>query len=207
MTEDTRSEEFEHPESENEHPEEKPDELPLVREQLEEALREKDQFRAMAQRSQADLANYRRRVPEEQEELKRNSSRRVILKFLSIVDDLERAISLVPDDAVAPGWLEGLQLVQRNLDNVLESEGVARIEAEGRPFEPREHEAVMYEETADCKEGMVVRVIREGYTLDDRVLRAAQVAVSRASESEDESESGDRRDDDAQDTGNRPGDH
>ena len=207
MTEDTRSEEFENLESEDEHPQEEPDEPALVREQLEEALREKDQFRAMAQRSQADLANYRRRASEEQEELKRTSNGRVILKVLSIVDDLERAISLVPDDAVAPGWLEGLQLIQRNLENALESEGVSRIEAEGRPFEPREHEAVMYEETSAGKEGMVVRVIREGYTLNERVLRAAQVAVSRASESEDESESSGRRRADAEDTGNRPGDH
>ena len=59
----------------------------------------------------------------------------------------------------------------------------------------------MYEETPDRKEGMVVRVIREGYTINDRVLRAAQVAVSRASESEDESESSDRRGADAEDTG------
>ena len=158
------------------------DEVPAMREQLEEALREKAQFRAMAQRAQADLENYKRRATEEREELRRTTSSQLLLKILSIMDDLNRALCLVPDDAVAPGWLEGLQLVRRNLDNILESERVTRIEAEGQPFEPWEHEAVFYEEAADGKEGMVVRVIRDGYKLRDRVLRAAQVTVSKAPE-------------------------
>ena len=110
--------------------------------ELEEALREKDQFRALAQRAQADLINYRRRVEDEREELRRSANTGLILRILTVVDDLERALDLVPDDAVAPGWLEGLHLVQRNLHNLLDAEGVTKIEAEGKPFEPWEHEAV-----------------------------------------------------------------
>ncbi len=75
--------------------------------ELEEALREKDQFRAMAQRAQADLINYRRRVEDEREELRRSANTGLILRILTVVDDLERALALVPDDAVSPGWLEG----------------------------------------------------------------------------------------------------
>ena len=164
------------------------DDVSPLREQLEEALREKDQFRTMAQRAQADLVNYRDRAAKEREELRRSAKAELLLNALSIVDDLERALALVPDDAVAPGWLEGLQLVQRNMENILDAEGVSKIEAEGRPFEPWEHEAVLYEETPDTEEGMVVRVIRDGYKLHDKVLRAAQVAVSRAPEQEELSE-------------------
>ena len=163
------------------------DELSLTREELEEALREKEQFRTMAQRAQADLINYKRRAAEEREELARAVNSQLILRVLSIADDLGRALALVPEDAVAPGWLEGIQLVERNLDNVLESEGVTKIDAEGRPFEPREHEAISYEETPGSAEGTVVRVIRDGYKLHDKVLRAAQVAVSKAPETEVES--------------------
>ena len=185
MTEEKQPEDLGLPEEGSE-----ADETLLMQAQLQEALREKEQFRAMAQRAQADLINYKRRAAEEREEMRRDSNTQLILKMLNIVDDLDRAMALVPDDAVAPGWLEGLQLVQRNLEHVLGSEGVTKIEAEGRPFGPWEHEAVFHEETPDGQEGMVVRVIRDGYKIHDRVVRAAQVAVSRAPEpEEDQSES------------------
>ena len=164
------------------------DEMTLVREELEEALREKDQFRKMAQRAQADLINFKKRAAQEQEEVRRSATSHLILGVLSIVDDLDRAIALVPDDAVAEGWLDGLKLIQRNVGHILDSVGVGRMEAQGKPFEPREHEAVAYEETTDGNEDMVVRVIREGYMLRDRVLRAAQVVVSRAPEPTDDSD-------------------
>ena len=166
-----------------------PDDPVQIEEQLAEALREKAQFRAIAQRSQADLANYKRRAAEEVVEARRSASTGLLLKVLSVVDDMERALAHVPESAVAPGWLDGLRLVQRNLSNLLDSEGVTAIEAQGRPFEPWEHDAVLYEETPDCAEGTVVRVIREGYRLRDRVLRPAQVAVAKAPEREPETDS------------------
>jgi molecular chaperone GrpE len=161
---------------------EEKDEMTLTEERLEEALREKDQFRSIAQRAQADLINYRRRVADEQRELRRNANTDIILKFLGVADDLNRAMDMVPEDAVAPGWMEGLLLVQRNMGNVLDSEGVTKINALGEPFEPWGHEAVFYQETPDGEEGIVTDVIRNGYKLHDRVIRAAQVVVSKAPE-------------------------
>ena len=155
------------------------DETTLLREQLEEALREKDQFRSMAQRAQADLANYKRRTAEERTELRRTANSQLLLKSITFGDDLDRALALVPPDAVASGWLEGLQLVLRNLAHLLASEGVTKIDAEGQPFEPWEHEAVSYEESPGNEEGIVLRVVRDGYRLHDKVLRPAQVAVSK----------------------------
>ena len=161
---------------------EEKDEMTLTEERLEEALREKDQFRSIAQRAQADLINYRKRVADEQRELRRNANTDIILKFLGVADDLNRAMDMVPEDAVAPGWMEGLLLVQRNMGNVLDSEGVTKINALGEPFEPWGHEAVFYQETPDGEEGIVTDVIRNGYKLHDRVIRAAQVVVSKAPE-------------------------
>lgn len=145
---------------------------------MEDMERERDQFRALAQRAQADLVNYRRRVAEERQELQRNANSSLILKFLSVVDDFERAIALLPEDAA--GWQEGLMLVKRNLDNLLESEGVSKIEAAGKPFDPWEHEAVHYLETPDADDGTIIEVFRDGYRLHDRVLRASQVIVAKA---------------------------
>ena len=152
----------------------------LLQEQLDEALREKDQFRSIAHRAQADLVNYKKRETEEIQESRRSATTGILLRTLPVVDDLERALALMPEEAVAPGLSEGLTLVLRNLNTVLESESVKRIEALGRDFDPREFEAVMHEETSEVDEGKVVRVVREGYTHRDRVLRAAQVVVAKA---------------------------
>jgi molecular chaperone GrpE (heat shock protein) len=177
MTDDKQPEELGVPEEQQ--PASDGDDTTLLCEQLEEALREKDQFRAMAQRAQADLANYKHRSAEERAELRRTANSQLLLKAIAFGDDLDRALSLIPPDAVAAGWLEGLQLVRRNLIHMLESEGVTKIDAEGQPFEPWEHEAVSYEESPGDEEGIVLRVVRDGYKLHDKVLRPAQVAVSK----------------------------
>lgn len=147
--------------------------------EMEEILREKDQFRTLAQRAQADLVNYRRRASEEKEEVRREANSRLLLNVLSIVDSIEKAVELIPKDEVSQGWHEGLELVLRNTYKVLESEGVTKIEAEGRPFEPIEFEAVLHEETSDVEEGQILSVLREGYKHRNRILRAAQVTVAK----------------------------
>ena len=159
-------------------------EIESIPDPLEDMERERDQYKAMAQRAQADLVNYRRRVDEERQELQRNANSNLLSKFLGVVDDFERAIDLLPEDAAAAGWQEGLILVKRNLDNLLESEGVSKIEATGKPFDPREHEAVHYLETPDAEDGTITQVFRDGYRLHDRVLRASQVIVAKAPQTE-----------------------
>lgn len=164
------------------------DELILLREQLEEALREKDQFRGIAQRAQADLMNYKKRATEEMADVRRTTSSRSILTLLSIVDDLDRAIFLIPDDAVSPGWLDGLNLVMRNITSALDLEGVSKIDVVGKLFEPWECEAVQYQETEGVEEGEVIEVIRDGYRHHNKVLRAAQVIVAKKRASVPESD-------------------
>ena len=159
----------------------------LLTEQLTEAERERDQFRNMAMRAQADLVNYRRRAAEEQTELRRNANAELIGKLLEVVDNFERAIGMLPADA-ADGWHEGLALVQRNLMNILETEGVSKIEAAGKPFDPWEHEAVFHQETSDAEDGVIIAVTREGYRLHDKVLRASQVIVAKAPAADPEQE-------------------
>lgn len=159
----------------------------LLIEQLAEAERERGQFKNMAQRAQADLLNYRRRAAEEQADIRRNANADLIGKLLEVVDNFERAIGMLPADA-ADGWHEGLALVQRNLMYILETEGVSKIEAAGKPFDPWEHEAVFHQETTDAEDGVIIAVTREGYRLHDKVLRASQVIVAKAPAAEPEQE-------------------
>ncbi len=147
---------------------------------VEEIERDRDQFKALAQRAQADLVNYRRRVDDERQELQRNANASLLTKFLGVVDDFERAIDMLPGDAASAGWEEGLLLVKRNLESLLESEGVSKIDTAGKLFDPWEHEAVHYIESTDNEDGAIVQVFRDGYRLHDRVLRASQVIVAKA---------------------------
>ena len=157
------------------------DEADDLQARLEEAEREREQFKSMAARAQADLVNYRRRAEEEKEEVQRSAKSNLLMKTLSTVDDLDRAIAMMPTDESA-GWAEGIQLVRRNVVNMLDTEGVTKVESLGKPYDPAFAEALLFRETEDGDEGTVVEVFREGYMYKDRVLRAAQVVVAKRPE-------------------------
>jgi len=161
------------------------EETTLSQETFEEALREKEQFRSIAQRAQADLVNYRQRASQELEESRRTVQFGILSRFLGVADDLSRAIDNLPDDADET-WIEGISLVARNLSNSLEIEGVQKIEAIGEQFDPYQHEAIMYEERCDEEEGTIVSVIQDGYKLNDRILRPARVVVAQAKNLQEE---------------------
>ena len=194
MTEEQQPEELK---SLAEQMDEEQDELTRLQAELDEATREREQYKNMAQRSQADLVNYRRRAAEELADAKERANSQLLLRMLSVADDLSRTLDHVAEDSVAPGWLEGLLLVQRNLQNVLGAEGLTKIEtAIGQPFDANEQEAVFFEPGSEREEDTVVQVVRVGYRLRDHVLRAAQVSVSRPAEPELEAESDTQQEED-----------
>ncbi|HUF07327.1 MAG TPA: nucleotide exchange factor GrpE [Candidatus Binatia bacterium] len=129
------------------------------------------------QRSAADFANYRRRTEEERATVGQFSNAVLINKLLAVLDDFDRALESVPDDARDP-WIEGVRLVERKLRNVLETEGVTAIEAVGQPFDPNLHEAVVHEPTADHPDNEVIGELQRGYRLHDRVIRPSLVRVA-----------------------------
>ncbi len=159
--------------------------LESLQAELEEADRERSQFRALAQRAQADLVNFRRRAEEEREEVYRSTAARLIIKLLAVLDDLERALDHIPASAEEVNWLEGIRVIERNLRSMLEAEGVTRIEANGKTFDPWEHEAVFAVSEPSKQEGTVVTVIRPGYKLHGKVLRTAQVAVAQGAKTKE----------------------
>ena len=153
--------------------------LEQIQAELEEISRERDQFRSLAQRVQADFINYRRRVEEGRAELQKEANARLILDLLSVMDDFGRALEHIDIDEDQPAWLEGVELIHRKLQKVLDREGVTPIEAMGQDFDPWEQEALLHQETTEHREGEVIGVIQEGYKLHGKVLRPAQVVVSK----------------------------
>ena len=159
------------------------DEVTDLQARLDEAEREKDQFRSMALRYRADLENYKKRATQEMADTRERANAQLLLKLVGVADDFNRAVNYLPEDAVDGSWYEGVQLVQRSMENMLQSEGLSRIEAAiGQPFDVSQHEAVFFEPTDEVNEGAVVRIIRDGYRLHSRVLRAAQVSVAQSPE-------------------------
>jgi len=129
------------------------------------------------QRSAADFSNYKRRTDEERATVAQFGTAVLVGKLLAVLDDFDRALESVPPDA-HDAWIEGVQLVERKLRTVLESEGVTPIEALGMPFDPNLHEAVAHEPTADHPDNQVIGEIQRGYRLHDRVIRPSLVRVA-----------------------------
>jgi len=100
--------------------------------------------------------------------------------LLAIVDDFDRAIVQMPQELRQISWVEGIAAIDRKLRQLLDSEGLTPIEAQGQPFDPHQHEAVVQEETTRFPEGTVTAELQRGYRLRDRVLRPALVAVAKS---------------------------
>lgn len=154
-----------------------------IRSELEALKAKSAEYLEGWQRSRAEFANYKRRVEKEQSDTYQNASARVITRFLDVNDDFDRAIKEKPADptdaeALAK-WAAGIELIQRKLHNLLEAEGVERLEAEGKPFDPQCHEAVTQEDSETHEAGQVIGVVRQGYKLGDRVIRPAMVRVAK----------------------------
>ncbi len=128
------------------------------------------------QRAQAEFINYKNRVQRDQETMKTLMKGDIIKKFLPVLDDLERALQNRPTDT-GP-WVSGIELIQKKMQVILESEGVKRIEAEGQVFDPNFHEAISHETVEGVESGHVIAVVQNGYTLGDRVVRPALVRVA-----------------------------
>ena len=155
------------------------DQIIALSNDLGEALTEVNQNRDSAQRAQAELVNYRKRADEERISLQQHSNGRLIVKLLPVVDELGLAIDHADQSEVKDPWVEGVRLIQRKVSNLLESEGVSKIESIGAQFDPLEHEAVGTQETDQILPGHIVEVTRNGYRLHDRVIQPAQVVVAR----------------------------
>ncbi|HEX5369059.1 MAG TPA: nucleotide exchange factor GrpE [Dehalococcoidia bacterium] len=143
-------------------------------EQLAQEKEKAESYLASWQRAAADFQNYKRRVEQEREEIARISNAALIINMLPLVDDMERALENVDMRLAGMTWLDGIRLIQRKFQALLEMNGVTEIEADGQTFDPNIHEAVMF---GEGEEGKVISVVQKGYRLGGRVLRPSLVVV------------------------------
>jgi molecular chaperone GrpE len=154
------------------------EDVETLQRELAELSQKADEYLRLAQRSQADFINYRRRVEDERVQQARDANISFIKRLLPILDDFERALANATPDDLESNWAKGVQLVERNLRALLAADDVQRLSAEGAEFDPREHEALGRQPTDEVPEGHVLHVLRPGYRKGERVIRPAQVIVA-----------------------------
>jgi molecular chaperone GrpE len=126
----------------------------------------------------ADFDNFKKRVRQERLELLQYASASLAERLLPVLDDFERVLEHAPE-GIDSNWLKGVRMTAQKLQEALQSVGVETIEAVGAPFDPKLHEAIGTEESADLPEDTVVKELRRGYRIHDRILRPALVSVAR----------------------------
>jgi molecular chaperone GrpE len=136
---------------------------------------ERDEAVDQLKRVAADFDNFRKRTQREKADLIESANERLVKELLPVLDDLERALVAAHDHEEAK-LIEGVQLVHRSLEQLLEREGLREIETDG-PFDPHVHEALL-SQPSEQDEGAVIDVLQKGYKLGDRVLRPARVVVA-----------------------------
>lgn len=138
-----------------------------------------DRFRDLALRSQADFDNYKKRSAREKEEAIKYANSSLLQRLVSIIDNFELGLAAAKDQGEATPIYTGMVLVQKQLNDLLSENGLHAIEAEGKKFDPNEHEAIAHEQSGSIPEGNVLRQTRRGYRFKDRLLRPAKVVVSK----------------------------
>ena len=145
---------------------------------LEEVHREKDVLQDRLLRTVAEFDNYRKRIDRERRDQANASVADAIGELLPIIDNLERALD-APAGSDAEVYRTGVELIHRQMTDLLRQRGVTLIETTGTDFDPRVHQAVVHEVSTDHREGEVMEEFQKGYILGERLLRAAMVKVAK----------------------------
>jgi molecular chaperone GrpE len=136
-----------------------------------------DRFRDLALRSQADFENYKKRAAREKEDAVKYANSSLLQRLVSILDNFELGLAASKTEGEHSPIYSGMVLVQKQLNDLLEENGLQAIEADGKKFDPNLHEAIAHE-PSDSPEETVIRQARRGYRFKDRLLRPARVVVS-----------------------------
>ena len=140
---------------------------------------ERDELQDRLLRTAAEFDNYRKRVDRDRRDQADAAAADALADFLPIIDDLERALK-APAGGDIEGFRKGIELIHQQMLELLRKRGVKPIDAVGAEFDPRYHQAVAHEASADHREGEVMEEYARGYMLGDRLLRPAMVKVAKA---------------------------
>lgn len=152
------------------------DEVKILVKELEKEREKSSDYINRFKYLQADFENYKRRVEKQINETAQYGNRRLILELLSILDELECAVEAGKKGG-GKALLEGVKMTLTKLYNILEREGVSKIETVGKPFDPNRHEAVLRVQM-EGKDGIIIEEVRKGFMLRDMVLRPSLVKVA-----------------------------
>jgi molecular chaperone GrpE len=169
---------------------EQDEDIETLQQALADEKEKSERYLANWQRCQADFDNYKKRSEQERGEVIELVNRALISNLLPVMDDLERALTLVPAELEESNWTEGIRLIYNKFKATLEAQGLDEIKARGEPFDPRLHEAVMQQEG---EEGMVIEETQKGYKFKEKVLRPSLVIVGKGKGKEEQSKQRRRR--------------
>lgn len=159
------------------------DEVLQLQQTLEQKTKEAKEANEKYLRASADFENYRKRMQRDLADFRKYANEQLALEILTVVDHLALALKHSRESGDATqGLQQGVELVYKQLRDVLEKFGVKSFEAEGQPFDPARHDAMMQVITDDVPENTVVQVMQDGYEYYDKVLRHAKVGVSKKPE-------------------------
>ena len=147
-------------------------------EKLQKLAAERDQYLDLAARTRAEFENYQKRMQRERELERKYAFGPLAESLLPILDNLERAVVAARQAGETGPLVQGVAMVQAQFMELLKRNGVTRIEADGEPFDPNLHQAIMQQPSVDAEPNTVLQVVEHGFLNQDRVLRPAKVIVS-----------------------------
>ena len=154
------------------------DQILDLEERLEKEEKKTQEYMRQLKYLQADFENYRKRTERKVQELTDRCNEKLVAALLCVVDDLERALISGKETDDGAALLKGVEMIHGNLTRMLEKEGLERIDAKGKVFDPSLHEIVVKIPRSDCKEGLVLEEVRKGFVFKGRVLRPCMVNIS-----------------------------
>jgi len=156
-------------------PEPQADPAAALQKQLDDAQSQLNETKDQLLRTLAEYDNFRKRTQKERENLYPEAEAGVIVKFLPLLDNFDRALQSPCAD---PDFLKGMQMIRQSLDEIVRGLGVEPVGTEGEPFDPKLHNAVMHEENAGLGQNVVAQVLQQGWRRGDKVLRYAMVKTA-----------------------------
>jgi len=155
-------------------------ELEILRQSFEEKKKLADSYYDQLLRLKAEFDNYRKRIEKEREELVKFGKEELVVKLLDILDSFQLALDSTKDEKNEAKLIkEGVELIHKQFKEVLEKEGLRKLEVQGEKFDPNLHYAVEYQESDEHKDNEILKEIRPGYLFHNRVIRPAMVVVAR----------------------------
>ncbi len=149
-----------------------------LEEELAAEKEEKEKYVNRLQRLQADFSNYKKRIEKEKKRANQQAIKELVEDLLPIIDNFERALNTSQDSEEAADVLKGVEMIYKQLVDLLHKKGVEEIATVGEEFDPNFHEAAMTEESEEYESGVIIEEMQPGYKLDNLVIRPAMVKIA-----------------------------